>query len=126
MANNSDPIDASKFNIESFAGGLRRNVDPTKLQDDQYPLLVNARSRYGTLKPIKLPKKIEEFPTGLMQGCYAQDNYVIVFCKGEAYLKDFKNTGSSFKRLKDFSLSSTEEYIFAEAVPSSFFNFDRW
>jgi len=126
MANNSDPIDVNKFSIESFAGGLRRNVDPTKLTEDQYPLLVNARSRYGTLKPIKLPLKIDEFPTGLMQGCYAQDNLVIVFCMGEAYLKDFKVGTSSFKRLKDFSLSSTSDYIFAEAVPSSFFNFDRW
>lgn len=125
MANRSDPLDAGKFSIESFFGGLRRNVDPSKLSDDQYPLLVNMRSRYGTLKPIKRPLKIDEFPSGIMQGCYAQGSNLLVFTRGRAYLRNMSNSNSSYSLLNNFSLDSEAEYIYAEAVPFSFSNFGR-
>jgi len=124
MANRSDPSDSGKFSIESFQGGLRRDIDPTKLEDNQYPLLVNMRSRYGTLKPIKKPIKIDEFPSGIKQGCYAQGSNVLVFANGRAYIKNYEST-KSFHLISHFALSSDVDYIFAEAVPFSFSNFGR-
>jgi hypothetical protein len=44
----------------SFAGGMRRDIDPTKLELEEYALLVNGRNRYGTIKPIKRPLRISE------------------------------------------------------------------
>jgi len=125
MAIPSDPLDAGKFEISDFRGGLRRDVDPTKLEDSQYPLLVNMRSRYGTLKPIKLPSKVRGFPSGLMQGCYAQGSQVLVFVGGTAHIRDYAIQGSVFQQIRDFNMNSKVDIIYAEAVPTSYYNFGR-
>jgi len=125
MALHSDPLDVNKFDIKDFSGGLRRNVDPSKLSESQYPLLVNMRSRYGTLKSIKLPKYFDEFPSGKFQGAYAQGSQILVFVSGKAYYRNFEDTQTSFRLLPSFLLDSNVDYIYAEAVPTSYYNFGR-
>jgi len=37
------------FIKSDFSGGMNRQNDSTKLQENQYPLLVNARCRYNAI-----------------------------------------------------------------------------
>lgn len=112
----------------SFGGGMRRDVDPSKLAENEYTLLINGRSRYETIMPIKKSVKQE---LGLRsssnyQGCYGIGSIVIVFIDGLAWFRDYSDDGiTSFTQVKGFSMSPTAEFMFAEPVPASTVNFLR-
>lgn len=123
------PKQSSKtdFIQQSFIGGLNQEVDPTRIDRDQYPLLINGRNRYGNIEPVKLPLEImsSEFPAGIMQGTFAAGNILIVFVAGQAYYKDWEYPNSSFLKINGFALSPDAPVVFAEAVPISYMNFGR-
>lgn len=115
------------FLQKSFIGGLNQQVDATRLQDNEYPLLVNGRNRYDLVLPIKLPEQIVDIQLvgTKYQGCYAAANVLFVFISGKAYYKDFNFPASAFNVVAGFQLDPDVDIIFAELVPASTINFAR-
>lgn len=114
------------FLTRDFAGGMRRNVPPSKLDENEYALLVNGRSRYGTIKGIKLPKNLEgEIPAGRFQGLYGIDSILVVFKDGNLWARDYAQPVNAFAKDPSFQMTSTVPRIYAEAVPASWMNIQR-
>lgn len=112
----------------NFSGGMNQQVDPTRLQNNEYPLAVNIRTRYGVAELVKLP--LDADPQGtlsglLVQGIYSAGPYFIVFANGKAFYKNAANQASAFTQIASFQLSPTAEHIYAEQVPASSMNFGR-
>src|SRR5256885_6847067 len=112
------------FHQRSFLGGMNLQVDPTRLQDSEYPLLINGRNRFDVINPIKKPVKALNLPSGNYQGIYAAGNFLIVFIDGKAYYRDV-STSQVFNQVPGINMSSMAEVIFAELVPASTLNFQR-
>jgi hypothetical protein len=112
-----------KFTKSSFIGGANVQYDPTRIADDEYPLLINGRNRKGTIKPIKKPMELAG-PGGLYQGLYAAGQYLVLLANGEAYIKDVVG-GGEFNRVPGFLMSPTAETIWASLVSGSSMNFGR-
>jgi hypothetical protein len=116
------------FILGSFKGGINQQVDGTKIDPEEYPLLINGRVRDNIIQPIRLPVEIGStsgVPNGKKQGCYAANYYVIVFNNGKGYIKDFRNSSSLFSLVPSMQMSSNVERIYACLIPSSSKNFTR-
>jgi hypothetical protein len=115
------------FLTRDFAGGMRRNVPPSKLDENEYALLVNGRSRYGTIKGIKLPKNLglTEIPAGKFQGLYGIDSILVVFKDGKLWARDYAQPVNAFNQDPNFQMLSTATRIYSEAVPASWLNIQR-
>lgn len=102
------------------------DLESTKIGQNQYPLLINGRNRYGIIEPIRLPKKITEgLPaTGLYQGLYASDKWMLLFIAGKAYVKDF-TTNLPFWQVAGFQMSTTAPVIYACPVSAATVLFKR-
>lgn len=116
----------TSFEVSDFSGGMRRNVSAMLIGDNEYPLLVNMRSRYGTLRPVKLPLQISDgLPEGNFQGCYGSGSLVANFVSGETFIRDFSQPNSAFVRYEDTTLDPDVPIIYAVALPSSYINYAR-
>lgn len=123
---NIAPDSKFTFLTRDFAGGMRRNVPPSKLDENEYALLVNGRSRYGTIKGIKLPKSLMgEIPAGRFQGLYGIDSILVVFKDGKMWARDYAQPVSAFAQDLTFQMTPTVNRIYAEAVPTSWMNIQR-
>lgn len=120
-----DSIDVKVIKLDNFVGGMRRSVDPTKLETNEYPLLVNGRSRYGNIRPIKGPSKESTLPAGFHQGCYGFGQYVFVFIDGKCWIRDYAGMGVAFQEVGGMNMDTVVDRIYLEAVPDSFNNFGR-
>lgn len=115
-----------KFLDSTFAGGMRRNVAPSQLTEGEYALCINARSRYGTIRPIKFPKNLStELPSGRFQGIYGLSSILLVFKDGKLYARDYAAAINAFSLDPDFSLDQNVDTIYAQAVPASWLNIQR-
>lgn len=116
-----------QFLKADFSGGMNRKDDSTKLQPNQYPLLVNARSRYNALEPIYKPsQETAGLPaSGLYQGVYAAGSIILVFVDGKAYYRDYDSTAVAFSPVIGLQMDPTVEFIYVEFVPASNKNFTR-
>jgi len=117
--------DSKTFKFESFSGGMRRSIDAAKIGEDEYPFLVNGRTRYSNVIPIKKPLRNDNLPTGKYQGCFGLDQYAYVFISGKCYYLDTVKSTTKFSSIAKFQLSPTVDTIYAESVPDSLFNFGR-
>jgi hypothetical protein len=113
----------------TFDGGMRRDIDPSKLEENEYTLLINGRNRNGTIQPVKLPTQITDgVPPSIskFQGLYAADSYVILFAAGKAYFRNYLSEGTGFAPVPGaFEMSPVADTLFAELVPASTINFTR-
>ena len=96
------------FSQESFDGGMNQQVDPTRLQNNEYPLLVNGRTRYGVVEPVKLPENAD--PQGtldgmLIQGIYAAGPFLLFFANGKTATLMGARDGLSFRMTRTSPLS---------------------
>ncbi len=115
-----------KFLVNNFDGGMRRNISPAKLSDNEYALLINGRSRYGTIRPVKLPLNLSsQMPIGKFQGVYGIDSILVVFKDGKLYARDYSQLVNAFAEDHDFQMSQLADRIYAEAVPASWMNIQR-
>lgn len=108
-----------------FQGGLNRQFDPTRIGRNEYPLLVNGRSRSDALTPILDAVRDSSLPAGVMQGVYAAGAYVLIFISGNAFLKNFNFPLSNFQQIAGFAMDPAAETIYAELVPASSLNYAR-
>ena len=113
-----------KFSVADFSGGANMSIDPLKLNDNQYFMLINGRSRFGVLTPISGP--LDSFGlVGKYQGTYGIGSYIVVIVSGKIYARNFSQAGSSFFQVTQLTLDSTVDVIYAQAVPSSAQNNQR-
>lgn len=129
-----DPLDSGDkprklvLVYQDYSGGLRRNVNPAAIEDNEYALLINGRNRNGNLTPIKgLTDFSEQIPiiNRNMQGLYAFDSIVLLFASGAAFAKDFSVPNSSFQQVPGVFMDENVSTIYAEAVPASWMNLQR-
>ena len=90
------------FQQDSFAGGMNQQVDGSRVGANEYPLLVNGRTRNGTVDPVTRP--INRTPNGVtqLQGIYAAGAFSVLFADGKAFYKDETSAGSSYSQIHDF------------------------
>lgn len=108
----------------SFIQGMNLQFDPTRIGDDQYPLLVNGRNRKGTICPVKKHRKLSNAPVGKYQGLYAAGQYLVLFAAGEAHVLDTA-AGGNFAQIAGVALDANVDTIFAALVSGSTVNFSR-
>ncbi len=108
-----------------FQGGLNRQFDPTRIGRNEYPLLVNGRSRYDSIQPIFDALQDSSLPAGIYQGIYAAGAYVLLFISGTAWYKNFNFPLSNFQQVDEFQMDSAIDTIYAELVPASTLNYGR-
>ena len=112
------------YSQNSFAGGLDRDFDPTKIRRDSYPLLVNGRIRENIVVPTKKHLQLNP-PSGTYQGIYAIGSFIVIFISGVAYYADISSSPITFQPIKNWTtLNQSVSRIYAEliAVTSNFFN----
>lgn len=118
----------SSYSQQSFAGGMDMFSERTRLDPSRYPLLVNGRSRFGRVRPVKKPKKLTEgLPSNASanyQGLYAAGPFALVFANGLCYARNFASSGS-FYQVPDFSMSPGAAQVWMELVPASTINYKR-
>lgn len=111
-----------------FSGGIQSGGHPAKIPDNAYYFLQNARTREGGIEAIKKPKKITSgIPEeAKLQGIYCVGNYMVLFADGKALFKDLTQDDSiPFTTIPFFEMSSTVDFIYAQAVPYSSMDFLR-
>jgi len=114
------------FVISDFSGGMRRNVDPTGLNDNEYAVLQNGRNRGGGIATIKGPEDFTGLiPAGKKQGIYGFNNILIVMSGGRAWGRDFSDETSGFNHVPGLLMDENIDRIFAEIVPASWQNLQR-
>lgn len=115
------------YNKQSFLGGQNQQVDSTRLEDDEYPLLINGRNRNDVISPIFKPKEIidGQLAGKKLQGIVSIGSICIVFAAGKAYYRDFNVESSLFNEVIGLQLSPDVDIIYAELVPTSSVNFVR-
>ena len=107
------------FMLSSFSAGMNRLMDATKLGEGEYPLLVNGRTRFNSIRPIKKTLVITGLPDGKIQGLYATVDWILVFVAGKAYYRNYAATISAFTEVAGLQLDPSVETIYAEAVPQA-------
>jgi len=121
----------SVFVQDSFSAGLDMFTDRTKLPTGAYPLLINGRSRYGKIRPIRKPKLLGAgLPSTAAgynyQGLYGVGNFAIVFANGQAYVRDYSTDSSeNFNQVANFQMSTGAPQLWLEVVPASTINCKR-
>lgn len=113
------------FKIDSFVDGMNQQFEATKLQKTEYPLLINGRSRYNIIEPIKKPDP-QAFPIAVanVQSIYAANTLVLAFADGKAFYKDLI-LNTQFIQIPGFQMDANVASIYAELVPASTINFKR-
>src|SRR5436190_2677405 len=117
-------MDPLTFIQKSFSGGINRQVDATRLADNEYSLMINGRNRFDVISPIRSPVLANDLPLGNYQGVYGAENFTIAFISGKAYYRNV-STSLVWNLISGFQLSADVEFIFAELVPASTINFKR-
>lgn len=110
----------------SFVGGMNQKVNSIRLNETEYPLLVNARNRYDDVRPVKLPMaQLDVEIRGAKQGGIEVGSTVILFVEGRAYFKDFSFEGSVYQQVPGLLMDPNAPTIWAAAVSASSLNFSR-
>jgi len=103
-----------------FSGGMNRRGAPIKVDETQYPLLRNGRTRYGNVAPIQQPLELTgQIPAGNLQGHYAFGNLHVAFVSGAAYVRDYTSGSLSYNRISGFLMSPIVDVIYAQLVPAT-------
>lgn len=113
-----------KFSQNDWIGGLNMQFDPSRIAENEYPLLFNGRCRDGVIRPVKKPAECPNCPAGKYQGIYAAGRYALLIAAGKAYIKDYEGAGN-FNAVPELQLDPNVDVIHAEAVPASTRNFLR-
>lgn len=115
-----------KFSQSDFSGGMRRNVDPSRLDSNEYPFLSNGRTRYGKIRTIRKPKNLTpEIPGGHYQSIFGYGTFLLVFVNGGVFVRDFFKNVNFFSLIPTFTMDADVDVIYTAAVPASWSNQQR-
>lgn len=104
-----------------FSGGMNLLSLPG---ENQYGTAFNIRTRERGVQCVKEPTLDTSLPAGKKQGIVAYENILVAFVAGRAYYKNLAGS-DDWTQIQNFVMSVTAEYIYVEAVPTSFFNYER-
>jgi hypothetical protein len=115
--------DNQNFIQNRFDGGLDTVSGDTQIPQNAYNWLVNGRSRFGYVEPIKKHELIPGLPYGIKQGLVAVGNVLVAFVEGFAY---YRIEGSDeWMQVPNFQMDALVSEYYFETVPASYLNFKR-
>jgi len=106
-----------------FSSGMNLFSHDTKLSDTEYGLSFNILNRDSALECIKEDEEDIAAPVGKKQGLFAFDKYLVLFNQGLCFYREVDDT--EWIQIDDIFVNPSVDYIFAQAVPASTFNFVR-
>lgn len=112
------------FRQFNFTEGLNALLDQTKLDRNNYSLLINGRVRDNVVTPINSHLLLDA-PAGKVQLIYEAGIFILLIVSGRAYLKNLV-TDSTFQAVSGWQpMSATAPKCYAEQVPTTFAFFTR-
>ena len=108
----------------NWLGGINQLSDITKLKDDEYWILINARVRKNVVEAVKLPLDVTNnlSEVGNIQDISAAGSLLIAFAGGKAF---YKTTDGTWILIDSFTMGSTQSRVYTTLVPASTVNFTR-
>lgn len=113
------------FVISDFSGGMRMDVDASKLESNEYFLLINGRSRDGKLRPVKLPQQETTVSGTKFQAVFGTGSTILVIIDGYIFARDYEGVSGSFIIPAFERMSAAVDTIYGEFIPASNINFQR-
>lgn len=101
----------------TFDGGINQIDDDSRIGANQYRLLINARSRFGRVQPIRQSVRVSGLLDGNLQGAIAVGNTLIAFVSGRAYYRIYGT--NTWIRIANFLMDPVANRVWAIAVPKS-------
>lgn len=111
------------FTQTVFKGGMNMLASPDSLAEDEYVWGVNIRARNNSLTSVLGPLEDTALPSGPKQGLFAMGQYLVLFCNGQAFWRDYASTG--WTPILGFQMSRTAPRFWAVAVTGSSVNLQR-
>lgn len=108
----------------NWLGGINQLSDITKLNENEYWILINARVRKNVVEAIKLPLNVStDLPVGeTFQDITAAGDKLVAFVGGKAY---YKLTTGNWQLIPTFTMGSTQSRVYTALIPGSTVNFVR-
>ncbi len=115
------------YTQSSFRGGLNQFVDPTKLTNTEYALLINGRVRNDVIEPNAQPVENNfGLPDGKIQGIYAEGGFILAFVAGIAYYRNAIVDDGNFIAVVGWTpMDANVDRIYVQSIPASSVNFKR-
>ena len=108
----------------NWLGGMNQLSDITKLKEDEYWVLINARIRKNAVEAVNLPLDVTNnlSTVGNLQDITAAGSLLVAFAGGQAF---YKLTNGTWQSIPSFTMGSTTPRVFTALIPSSTVNFTR-
>lgn len=108
----------------NWLGGINQLSDITKLKEDEYWVLINARVRKNAVEAVNLPLDVTNnlSTVGNIQDITAAGSLLVAFAGGQAF---YKLTNGTWQPIASFTMGSTAPRVFTALIPSSTVNFTR-
>ena len=108
----------------NWLGGMNQLSDITKLKEDEYWVLINARIRKNAVEAVNLPLDVTNnlSTVGNIQDITAAGSLLVAFAGGQAF---YKLTNGTWQLITSFAMGSTTPRVFTALIPSSTVNFTR-
>ena len=108
----------------NWLGGMNQLSDITKLKEDEYWVLINARIRKNAVEAVNLPLDVTNnlSTVGNVQDITAAGSLLVAFAGGQAF---YKQTNGTWLPIASFTMGSTTPRVFTALIPSSTVNFTR-
>ena len=108
----------------NWLGGMNQLSDITKLKEDEYWVLINARIRKNAVEAVNLPLDVTNnlSTVGNLQDITAAGSLLVAFAGGQAF---YKQTNGTWLPIASFTMGSTTPRVFTALIPSSTVNFTR-
>ena len=113
----------TKYEQQSFLGGISAQWDPTKVGQTSYPLLINGRVRRNVVEAIRKPARQDTLPDGEYQGMHSSGSVLFVCVSGVLYYRDITST-NDWSTLGTTTIASTGR-VYMESIPASTLNIKR-
>ena len=108
----------------NWLGGINQLSDITKLNENEYWILINARVRKNVVEAVKLPLNVSsDLPVGqTFQDITAAGDKLVAFVGGKAY---YKLTTGNWQLIASFTMGSVASRVYTALIPGSTVNFVR-
>ena len=102
----------------NWLGGINQLSDITKLTENEYWILINARVRKNVVEAVQLPLNVSsDLPVGqTFQDITAAGDLLVAFVGGKAY---YKTTSGNWILIDDFAMNSTQPRVYTALIPAS-------
>ena len=108
----------------NWLGGINQLSDISKLGENEYWILINARVRKNVVEAVNLPLNVSsDLPVGeTFQDITAAGGLLIAFVGGKAY---YKTTSGNWLLIPTFTMNSLQPRVYTALIPGSTVNFIR-